>query len=339
MDKVLIVDDETIASEYVFSLINWHENGYDVVAITNSAKQTMSILSSSLVDIVLMDVMMPDLTGIDLSFYIHENYPNIKMIAMSGYDDFDYVRQILLNGASDYILKHRLNSEVLIAALKKVSSELHETIFFPDSIKKDIEKTLKDDNPRNLSSLIIEYLYNCNEKDGALRAIESNLLLYLNEDSQNDVYVEWQYKKRLLTYDNLDNYIDENVKYFFRLKRLFSDSDLYSSVVKKVIKFIMNMYAMNLTLEDAANIAGVNTTYLSRLFHKEVGRTFVEELTYIRIFYAKKMIRENHNLKKVALECGFKSYSYFFKVFHKMTSFTPTEYFQLWQEVKILHQQ
>ena len=335
MDKVLIVDDEAIAIEYVLSLMNWQENGYEIVAITNSVKQAMSILSTTHVDIVLMDVMMPGMTGVDLSDFIHKDYPNVKMIAMSGYDDYDYVRQILLNGASDYILKHRLTSEMLLDALRKVSIELHRETSLSDSMWQVIKKLIVSGDTEKLCAYIKECMKEELQPDLLFSEIGENLLSYLDEDEKNDVLIMWQYYKSSIA--SPISRIEEDICYFSRIQKqslVFND---YSIVVKKTMKFIEDMYSMNVTLDDAASIAGVNATYLSRLFHKETGRTFVEELTQIRVFNAKRMIRENHNIKKIALECGFKSYSYFFKVFRKQTGITPMEYLQIWEQVKILH--
>ena len=122
--SVLIVDDEKVSRDYIRGLINWEEHGYYLVGEAQSTSEAMDILANNDVNIVLLDVFMPGENGVVLSRYIAERYPSVAMIAISSYDNYDYVREILKNGAHDYILKHRLNGEVLLAALNTTSERM-----------------------------------------------------------------------------------------------------------------------------------------------------------------------------------------------------------------------
>lgn len=67
---------------------------------------------------------MPVLDGVDFSQLIHENYPNIQLIILSGYDKFEYVKNTLMNGAVDYILKPTLTPDGMRSTLKKASERI-----------------------------------------------------------------------------------------------------------------------------------------------------------------------------------------------------------------------
>ena len=69
---------------------------------------------------------MPIMSGIALIDYIRANFPHVKIIALSGYDDFDYVRHSMIKGAKDYLLKDRLNETILINTLKSVAEDIRE---------------------------------------------------------------------------------------------------------------------------------------------------------------------------------------------------------------------
>ena len=137
--NVMIVDDEVVSREYIKGLIDWEKEGYFLVCEAQSVKEAMLILDKHEVNIVLFDVFMPKENGVDLSKKIAQVHPSIAMIAISSYDNYDYVREILKNGAHDYILKHRLDSRILFQALK--SASMHINMDIP--VKKNNENKAK----------------------------------------------------------------------------------------------------------------------------------------------------------------------------------------------------
>lgn len=120
MVKVLIVDDEYIMRQGLKYIINWENEGYEIVGEASNGQEALSLIQELCPHIVICDIVMPVLDGVDLSQLIHENYPNIQLIILSGYDKFEYVKNTFMNGAADYILKPTLTPEVLRSTLKKV---------------------------------------------------------------------------------------------------------------------------------------------------------------------------------------------------------------------------
>jgi YesN/AraC family two-component response regulator len=118
--RVIVVDDENVFREYIKSMKLWEGGRYELVGEAKSSKEAMELLRRIRVDIVLMDVCMPNENGIYLSAKIAHEYPKVAMVAISSYDNYDYVRDILRNGVHDYILKNRLNQESLEATLDNI---------------------------------------------------------------------------------------------------------------------------------------------------------------------------------------------------------------------------
>ncbi len=69
--------------------------------------------------IVISDVVMPLMDGVDFTVAVHHRYPHIQMIILSGYDNFEYVKQTLMQGVVDYILKPTLTPHELLGVLQK----------------------------------------------------------------------------------------------------------------------------------------------------------------------------------------------------------------------------
>ncbi|MBP2000076.1 two-component system response regulator YesN [Paenibacillus shirakamiensis] len=129
MYKVMIVDDEMLARVGIKSLIRWEENGFTVVGEAENGKKAYDKLMVNPVDIVITDIKMPVMNGIELISNVRQHYPDIKFIVLSSFDDFDYVREALKNGAEDYFIKLQMEPDKLLDQLKKIAEKLdHEGI-------------------------------------------------------------------------------------------------------------------------------------------------------------------------------------------------------------------
>lgn len=104
------------------------------------------------------------------------------------------------------------------------------------------------------------------------------------------------------------------------------DSRRYSSHIQKALLFIHENYAQELSLNDLANQLHVSPTYLSRLFRKEVGTSFIDYLVSYRIDKARQLILQtNLDLKTIGEQVGFRGYNYFLRVYKEKTGHTPSQ--------------
>jgi two-component system response regulator YesN len=124
MIKVLIIDDDSVARTNIKTLINWEKNGYEICGEAVNGMEAIQFIKKVEPEIVITDMSMPIMDGIALIGYLEQNYPKIKTIALSGYEDFDYVRKSMKKGAIDYLLKHSLNANVLLEVLKTAKEKL-----------------------------------------------------------------------------------------------------------------------------------------------------------------------------------------------------------------------
>lgn len=122
--KVLIVDDEFITRQGIRHMIMWEQEGFSIVGEASNGQEGIEMIEKYQPDIVLADIVMPVLNGIDFSMILQEKYPHIKLIILSSYDNFEYVRTTLLNGAVDYVLKPALNPELLLHSLRKAAGSI-----------------------------------------------------------------------------------------------------------------------------------------------------------------------------------------------------------------------
>ena len=105
MYKILLVDDEILVREAIRERMEWKTLGYELVGDCENGKEAMEFLQNQSVDVVLTDIYMPYVDGLELSKHIHEKYPETRTIIFSGYNDFEYARQAIRYNVSEYILK------------------------------------------------------------------------------------------------------------------------------------------------------------------------------------------------------------------------------------------
>lgn len=121
--KVLIVDDDMNFRYAMREMIPWSENNFEVVAEAIHGKQALEILQKKEVQIVLTDMDMPVMNGVQLTEEIKKAYPEINVVALSAYDDFGFVKESMRLGASDYILKQDFDGDKIIDTLNKICQE------------------------------------------------------------------------------------------------------------------------------------------------------------------------------------------------------------------------
>ncbi|OAX48889.1 response regulator [Paenibacillus sp. AD87] len=126
MFQVLLVDDEPLVHHNLWTLLDWADYGFELCGQAHNGLIALTMIEQSPPHIVIIDVDMPEMNGVELNRAIKERFPWIKTVMLSSYDDYDYVRDCLNNGSIDYLLKHRLDESTLLNILNKAVSELQQ---------------------------------------------------------------------------------------------------------------------------------------------------------------------------------------------------------------------
>ncbi len=119
MTKVLIVDDHNVVIEGILSLLQ-NSDEITMVGTAQNAVNCLDFLKKKEVDVVLMDINLPDMSGLDLCKTVKQSYPEIKVLALSTFNQASYINKMIANGASGYLLKN-ISKDELLEAIKTVS--------------------------------------------------------------------------------------------------------------------------------------------------------------------------------------------------------------------------
>lgn len=122
--KVLIIDDEFIMRQGMKHMLEWEKEGFQIVGEASNGQEGLAQVEALEPHIVLADIVMPVLDGIEFSQIMGKKYPAVQLIILSSYDKFEYVKSTFINGAADYILKPTLNPEILLKTLKKAADRI-----------------------------------------------------------------------------------------------------------------------------------------------------------------------------------------------------------------------
>ncbi|MGG1520058.1 response regulator [Paenibacillus oryzisoli] len=116
--RLLIVDDEVIIRRGLCTVIDWKELGLELLPAAESAEEALERILAEKPHIVLTDIRMPGMDGIQLAAEIKKLLPDTEVVILTGYDDFSYAQQALRGGVTDYLLKTSRPEEIMKAALK-----------------------------------------------------------------------------------------------------------------------------------------------------------------------------------------------------------------------------
>lgn len=113
MYQLIIVDDEKNIREGLAECYPWRELGFDVAAVLPDGKSALNYIEHCCVDIVLSDIRMPQMGGLEFAKYLYYSHPSIVVVLLSGFAEFEYAKEALRYGVKEYILKPVQYEEIL----------------------------------------------------------------------------------------------------------------------------------------------------------------------------------------------------------------------------------
>lgn len=256
MLKLLIADDERIIRETISNLIDWKSLGVELIGLCSNGLEAYDMIIDESPDIVLTDIKMPGMNGLELIKNIAEINPDTHFIILSGYGEFEYAKEAMKFGIRHYILKP-CNEKQISESIAAVSQEC-----------------LKQRLSRGTAH---SYAQKKQEQEPSCPPVPANLMPNKNTLSEQIMtYVEQHLSDPNITLKALaENHLFMNVDYVSKrfLKetgRKFSDY-LAETRIRSAKKYLAEGYRV----QDVADKVGCgnNPHYFSQLFKKKTGAT------------------------------------------------------------------
>ena len=119
--KIFLVEDEIVIRNGIKNSIEWEKEGYEFVGEASDGELAYPMILKERPDILITDIRMPFMDGLELSRLVKQELPDIRILILSGYDEFDYAKEAIRLGVTEYLLKP-VSAFKLLESLKKVSS-------------------------------------------------------------------------------------------------------------------------------------------------------------------------------------------------------------------------
>ena len=240
MKRVMIVDDEMPVRKLLQATIDWESLGLEVVGEAASGIEAINIIDDVNPDIVFVDICMPFMNGIEFTKMATARYPDLFVIVLTGFDDFEYARQCVSLPVVEYMLKPIVRSEVE-KVLKRVVDELNK--------RTSDDKCVEQEEPA-LNSFEIQNIVNylkSNYKDSTI-----NLASVAQQFGFNSCYLSRKFKKEMGV---------SFVEYLMKCR------------MEQAIELKKN----NLKMFETANEVGIpDPNYFGRCFKKYTGISYSE---------------------------------------------------------------
>lgn len=300
MYRMMIIDDEPYVRRGLKKLTEWEKYGIEIIGEAANGKQAYDVIKKEKPDLILTDIYMPKMDGLELAKKVTDISPYAKVILLSGYEDFQYAQTAIRNDAFDYILKP-IEKDKLLNVIEKAKKQIKKEI---DKSKK--EEELKEQLQQNLPVLKERYLnYIFNNSFSFNYVLENHkylnlnlnkqrfvLLIFLLGDKQKDIKDKQKEQLIMIDINNIINGIlTENYKgeivtdYPDRFVVLLNYPDNESNnttlnrlyqMFKKINKKVFELY--NISLK-----AGIGCFYLDSEKISDSYKEALEALEY-RIF-------------------------------------------------------
>lgn len=337
MSQILLIDDELLVVEAIKCNVDWNACGVSTVFLCDNGFEAQSIMNEHEIDLVISDIQMPGMDGLDLGKWVRENFPSTALLYISGYAEFEYAQTAISLGAEDYVLKP-VNYQVLQDRVKRIIATKEKERKQRLNIDHKLWASLLEDHDTDqLETLINSHLNNL-YIDGR---IDSELLRTLYNYFVQIIYsyigASIETRFRILQDDKLARlranalrsaeYFSQYYKYLLERIRENEDSERSKHVIQDVVKYIDSHIGEKVYRSQLAELVFYNENYLSRRFREEVGCSISTYIMEKRLEASKNLLTHTSlSITEIGEKVGYDSTAYFIRIFKQQTGKTPNEY-------------
>ncbi len=342
--NIMLVDDDRYVLEGLKKLLDWNTFHGKLTATASNGAEALELFLHTRPDVVISDIKMPVMDGISLARHIHEHAPDITIILLTSYGEFEYAQKAIQYQVANYILKpitkekindlqlilediyHKRNDhkeeflsnwkptfeESILAALRSQDAKMFDDFFSSPHF----QERLARDHSNAYGIQLLNFLY-----------------LYLGELHINPDIVAASKERAMDEYWNLPdkdakaNYLIST--YYDTLLSIHTQKnknlDSISSYVKE---YVENHYTEpDLNISALADKLNVSLSYLSTVFKQTAGINLSSYISAMRISHAKKVLADpSHSIAEAAILSGYEDAKYFARLFKRKCGMTPSEY-------------
>lgn len=335
MLKVLVAEDEPWIRAAIVEMVESMGHDIKVVGDVTNGEEAWHIIQQLWPTILITDIMMPEMDGLELVRMISEHKIPMAIIILSGYENFQYAQKAISYGVNRYLLKpvNREDlSKALFDAMEKLT-EIEKMNYYLMKIQTYFDTVNDLDVAEGIKRFLklvedirsVKYLHYAAYLT-FIRIIESKLSSLLSS-----------IEAKHTTLSNFDGIPEQEIR-----KHLSSLAELwflhpernkreFKYVIKSACDYIHSHYKDDFTLTQMAEYTNLSISHFSVQFKRYTGDTLISYINRTRVEKAKELLRTtNDKLLVISEHVGFSSQPYFIRVFKSITGMSPNEYRKSW---------
>ena len=342
--KVLIVDDDRFVRQGLKRLIPWSDIGIEVVGEAWNGEVAYNMAMELLPDLIITDVRMPVMDGIELSKRLRETTVDIFIIILSAYDEFNYAKLALQYGVSNYIIKpldedkiKQLTDEIRDIAEEFKSNTLFRKVCYCDKqMEARLNQYLEDSDVHAIDVFFSQELVSMNltghEVKNCCLMLINTLFQYMDQmGSCHEVIA--QSKTEMLDHIIRSKNMGEIVNYTHAAYRdimefQFKKTAGAEKIAESIREYISLHYSdPDLSVAKIADFLNISPSYASTVFRRFEGININRFITCMRINKASALLRDpTRKISEVSKAVGYTDSQYFTKVFKRHQGLSPLEH-------------
>ena len=345
MLKIVIVDDDINVCNGLRDLMDWSKLNGEIAGIVHSGEAALELVVNKSPDILISDIKMPGMDGLELCRRIREIRSDIDIILLSAYEDFSFARTAIEYGVRNYILKPI--NKTKLAELSNIIQQ----ITLNSETQRLLYATIHDTAFENR---IIHAL-----KNGNISFFES---FFKDEfpalESRNDMIKQWCIKLidiliDFMTYTGVNTdtcssskakmlqelnslKLNKDMKFFIEkhymdVLQFNNEKKINNYLIDDIIEYILkNLRNSDMNVSSIASQFYISPNYTNILFKQAKGINISTYIINERIKRSKELMEDNKlSINEISNLAGFSDPHYFAKVFKKLEGITPSEYCNL----------
>ncbi|THF76703.1 response regulator [Cohnella fermenti] len=339
MLNVLIVDDKPAVIEGLREMIPWSDIDARIAGEASNGQEALAIALDERPDIVITDIRMPELDGLQLCEILSHKLPNTAFIILSAYQDFGYAQSAIRFGVKDYILKpidyDKLDGiSQRIKQLARQTSVRHsmQAMMHDSSMQEKLQTALRNGDTNELA-LFFDRELSVEDMPPECSDLFGSLFLKLHQ-----ILLEFTGKTGLNPHSLTEfRQIDDltAMKAFIR-DRYMQTAELVKlrtasrteALINGIRSYILENYQNpDLTVYTLADKLNITPNYAGLIFHRYTGEHISSFIARLRMDKAAELLLDPRiPVQRIALEAGYMDAHYFARVFKRETGFTPSQY-------------
>lgn len=344
--KVLLVDDDPLALEGIQRMLHWESFGGELAGCAASGEEALALLEATHPDVVISDIRMPGLDGLDLARHIHEHFPYTRMILISGHGEFSYAQQALQYQVTDYLLKPitraKLNSleERLTAIQKELTADVPPWYACDEELRNRVGQALRKGDMAAIGELLIQpdvFRALCSRRDVLGIQLLNYLFVYQEELGKDRDSLDALRQEAMSEYWALSTAGERRAylaaRYYDLMEYAEEQKNEYTSpIVRFCLQSIEENFSdSNFNISNLADTLHLSLSYLSTVFKNATGQNVSNYLSARRLRQSQKLLRDpSIPIRQVCFLCGYDDPRYFAKLFKKHIGMTPSEFRNLY---------